>query len=950
MKSLHLYLFTAALLFAVQGKADTFNVTTPGTLEQIIEDYMADAEDLNVYELKVTGKINGKDIAFIRSKSGYVTNLQVIDLSEVELVPSDDYYYVVEHGSSGDYYYYDVENHDDGLKYNNVYRNDLSYAFSGMDKIKEIKLPKSLPALGEYIFSECDSLKTVELPNGITEIKTGAFNSCKKLDITLPNTLKKVGAWAFYFCSSMTSELDLSNVEEIGEYSFSKCQLMGLKLSPYIKEIPEGAFKGYYGNTPSNRIYNNFITLDLSECKALKSIGRDAFKDNKKLTNLILPDGLETIENEAFYLCGNLSDVYMPLSVRYIGTNVFSKSAYKDKLPRNNGFISINRCIIGYEGDLNEITELTVPDGMISIPSVFSGKATTITKVTLPESMQTIGNFCFSNFTGLTELVIPDSVTFIGEGAFSNCMGLTKLTLSKRLKTLESESFVGCTGLTQVTIPESVEIISSDAFSGCTGLVRVTWNAINCVTNGAYYHFPSTIKQFRFGDKVEVIPACLLYGLENVTSVTLPQSLKKIGEYAFSYTGITSIDFPASLETIGEEAFSNSSLCSMTFPQNSSLKCIGESAFKSSKIYLLVLPESLDSIYQEAFEFCDSLTEITIPTNLKYLGGHSFYDCNNLATVYYNAINTEIGHREKPNGLYPSVSYLSLAPFYKCNLKKFVIGNKVEKFAIELINSEQKNISEVVFEEPSSLKYLDDSFAYSPWRKSLPVGVTYAGKVAVAYNATSTSSAKSTRAATQSPDVEIADGTVCIAGGFAYGQKIASISIPNSVETIGYDAFFGATFTSLHLAENTSEINREAFFNCSELTDLYCPAKKPANIIDADTIMTSGTFKGITPSNITLHVYPESEAAYRSATGWKDFNIVADLEITTDIANAASEGFGYAISATDNGIVVSGTDAQVSVYGVDGQRVYCGKAGRIDVTPGLYIVRVGEKSQKVVVR
>jgi len=133
--------------------------------------------------------------------------------------------------------------------------------------------------------------------------------------------------------------------------------------------------------------------------------------------------------------------------------------------------------------------------------------------------------------------------------------------------------------------------------------------------------------------------------------------------------------------------------------------------------------------------------------------------------------------------------------------------------------------------------------------------------------------------------------------------------------------------------------------------DIYCPVVTPATIVSYQNL-NEQTFQwsNTSASKITLHVYPESEAAYRSATGWKDFNIVADLEITTDIANAANEGFGYAISATDDGIVVSGTDAQVSVYGVDGQRVYCGKAGRIDATPGLYIVRVGEKSQKVVVR
>jgi len=397
---------------------------------------------------------------------------------------------------------------------------------------------------------------------------------------------------------------------------------------------------------------------------------------------------------------------------------------------------------------------------------------------------------------------------------------------------------------------------------------------------------------------------------------------------------------------------------------------------------------------------------VTVPKNVKYLYS-PFLFRDSLNTVYYNAVNAITCKYTAGSVLvyYP--------PFQYCNnIKKFVIGEGIERIELDLYGN---NITEVEFKDPTNLKYLDDSFADSEWRNNLPEGVNYIGNVAVAYNAPSSTNARGVaRASTQDVVADIKDGTISLAGGFAYGQDLTSVNFPQSLTTIGINAFRNClqlktitlpdnitslesnafrgcgNLNSVELPKCITEISSALFYDCSSLTnifipdsvisigynafhgcssltkitlpknlkevastfisyngggikDIYCPVVEPAALMDGDT-------KIMHYYGINLHVYPESEAAYRSAAGWKDFNIVADLKNTTDIANATSEGFGYAISVTDNGIVVSGTDAQVSVYGVDGQCVYSGNAGRIDVTPGLYVIRVGGQSQKVVVR
>ena len=133
---------------------------------------------------------------------------------------------------------------------------------------------------------------------------------------------------------------------------------------------------------------------------------------------------------------------------------------------------------------------------------------------------------------------------------------------------------------------------------------------------------------------VNTLPFGTFYSCRSLTSITLPDSLTSIGDYAFaSCTSLTSINLPDSLTSIGNGAFSRcTSLTSITLPEG--LTSIGDFAFFScTSLTSINLPDSLTSIGIQAFYSCTSLTSINLPDSLTSIGGAAFYYCTSLSLV-----------------------------------------------------------------------------------------------------------------------------------------------------------------------------------------------------------------------------------------------------------------------------------------------------------------------------
>ncbi len=178
------------------------------------------------------------------------------------------------------------------------------------------------------------------------------------------------------------------------------------------------------------------------------------------------------------------------------------------------------------------------------------------------------------------------------------------------------DAFEDCSSLTSVTIPNSVTYIGYDAFKDCSSLTSVT--IPNSVISIGIYAFSgcSSLTSVTIPNSVTYIGGGAFNGCSSLTSVTIPNSVISIGIYAFSgCSSLTSIDIPNSVTSIGYDAFKDcSSLTSITIPN--SVTSIGEGAFLGcSSLTSVTIPNSVTSIEGHAFAFCSSLTYVTLPNN-----------------------------------------------------------------------------------------------------------------------------------------------------------------------------------------------------------------------------------------------------------------------------------------------------------------------------------------------
>ena len=435
----------------------------------------------------------------------------------------------------------------------------VANAFTFNQIIQTVNLPDTIKNIGTYSFYD-SSLSEITLPSSLTSIGDDAFEDCISLtSITLPDSLTSIGARAFHGCTSLTSITLPEGLTSIEDDTFSGC--------------------------------DSLASIDLPE--GLISIGGLAFEGCGSLTSITLPSSLISIGYRVFNLCYALAEVYNYSSLNLTigsGTNgevanhakvVYNLSDGEDK-PETRIQTIGNMKYYVYEDDFIAL-----------LPT-----SRDITSINLDSQTTEINQHAFSQCDSLTTVELDQctSLTSIGDYAFSRCSGLTSITLPSGLTSIGGSAFNGCDKLQpSMTDDNGVKYLGSEQ-----NPYLVLWDG-TAITSSSY-----TVNL----DCRIICYAAFSY-CSNLTSITLPEGLTSIGDYAFyDCTGLTRITLPEGLTSIGRYAFSGCDVLTS-----------------------ITIPEGLTSIGDRAFENCDGLTSITLPSSLTSIGDYAFNRCSKLTEV-----------------------------------------------------------------------------------------------------------------------------------------------------------------------------------------------------------------------------------------------------------------------------------------------------------------------------
>ena len=201
----------------------------------------------------------------------------------------------------------------------------------------------------------------------------------------------------------------------------------------------------------------------------VKVIEKQGFKNCKKLTSVVIPEGITTIPKEAFQYCTSVKSIEFPSSITDIETNAFQYCSALTAINLPASLKNIGEDVFGCNSKVASIT-------VDSANSVYHSEGNCCIKTTdnkvvfgcktsvIPDYITSIGDYAFNCCTTLKSIKFPNGLTNIGKFAFNGCTGLKSIKLPTTLTSVEIGAFMWCTNLKGVELPQSLTNIGSNAF------------------------------------------------------------------------------------------------------------------------------------------------------------------------------------------------------------------------------------------------------------------------------------------------------------------------------------------------------------------------------------------------------------------------------------------------------------------------------------------------------
>ena len=636
-----------------------------------------------------------------------------------------------------------------GLKKFNVASGNPSYSSaSGLLLTKDgrtlvigvngnVVIPDGVTSIEPGAFYRCSGLASVTIGNGVTDIGEGAFSECsalKKFNVVSGNPayksvsgllLTKDGKTLVAAPAGAESVTVPAGVTNIGDNAFSDCHhLKSVTIPKSVTRIGHSAFRigrymgymgrnytGYYGKC-GNRFLEELKEVHIADVAAWCRIlfvdnpltgARNLYLNGSLVTNLVIPNGVTSIGDDAFHACGNLTSVTIPDGVISIGNRAFGSCGGIASVTIPDSVTSIGSgAFCGYElmtgttvvddSLCSSLTSVTIGHSVTNIGAGAFGGCYRLKSVTIPDSVTSIGDNAFHGCVGLVSVTMGNGVTSIGGGAFSCCHNLASVAIPNGVTSIGQNAFYHCRNLARVTIPDSVASIGAGAFSSCNDAIfdTTTIAGVTLVDGWAVGNAGSLSGSLDLTG-VRGIGVDVFSGCNGLTGVKIPKSVLGIGDGAFcgcsgladeqgfvivknvlyGYFGnATSVRIPDGVTGIGHSAFSGcSKLASVAMPN--SVTWIGHSAFSGCcGLTNIAIPKGVTSIEAHSFEGCSGLKNVTIPYGVASIGDWAFSNCSGLTSVTIPSSVTSIGYVVFANSW--RLKSVTLPTRFKGNLPGFI--------------------------------------------------------------------------------------------------------------------------------------------------------------------------------------------------------------------------------------------------------------------------------------
>ena len=618
-----------------------------------------------------------------------------------------------------------------------------------------------------------------------------------------------------------------------------------IRIKNFIFDSATGTITGYNGADTTIE-----IPVSISGV-AVHLIGENAFRDASseiKITSIIVPEGVTTLEKNAFAGCESLISVVLPESLINMGAGVFS-------------------------GDSSLLT-VNIPSSLTSIPDNTFSKCGNLVNMPLPVNIDHIGNNSFEECFSLKKVDLPANITTIGKGAFYYCQSLENITLPENLTSIEENTFAYCYELLNIVLPSKLTNIGDSAFESCYKL-----NSIS-IPSGV-----TSIGKYAF------------HNCDLIKDIIIPASVTEIGEYAFA-NEITTVLFMGDNAPILESESIFNDVAMLYYPSTA-----GDTQYTIDNHYSDSNCKSYDPTakYTVTYDMNDSVSGSSITVEKLTPGYITLGGQGDLVKDGYRFLGWNTGEDGSGTTYAPGSEFLLVgvgevtlyakwSPIYTITVDPSVTNGSITPSVIEAVAGELIDINVTPADgyhlEDGTLEYTDsdgamnygDQLKYSFHMPSKNVTITGTfksgefsfdedSKTILTYHGTSKNVVVPSEIR-GIPVEYISENT------FNENKSMTSIVLPNSLKTIEMYGFYDCIgLTEVSLPDSLTDIGAFAFQSCESLQSIIIPSSVKTIggwAFDACTALRSVFFKGDAPENLGNDILVDNNGTFNQT----NYNLV----------------------------------------------------------------------------